>query len=681
MDEKLVIQITAEIDDLKRQMAQAKDEVRDMADEAKKSTADIDETFKKAGSSIKTSLGVAAKAGAAAFGALTGALVLLTEGTEEYRRNQAMLTSAFEEAGSSANTAKDTYNDLYRVLGDTGQATEASQQLAKLTNDEKALSEYTNILQGVYATFGESLPIEGLAEAMNHTAKLGEVQGSLADALEWSGVNVDEFNAQLAACSDESEREKLIRETLNGMYSESAAAYEKNSASILAANEAQAKLDSTLAATGEALAPVMTTLKELAADVLTAIQPYIQSFAENYLPVIRDVLGEVGGKLSETFKWMSEHKALLGVIAGIIATVVTAIGLYNAVAAIKVAMDAAQVTSLGALVAAQLASAAATAAALAPYIAIVAAIAAVIAIIVLCVKNWDDIKKKVKEVWDDMKKKVSDGVENVKKKLEDMKKAAGDKIEALKKTVTDKFEAIKKAITDKAESAKQAVVEKFTQIKQNIDEKVQQAKDSVTNKFEEIKQNISNKITATKETISSAFAAIKEVITDKITQAKTSALSIFESITSGIKSKINAAKDAVQTAINKIKSIMNFKWSLPKLKMPTIKISGKFSINPPSVPKFSVSWNAKGGVFDKPTLFGYGDSLQGIGEAGAEAVVPLENNLEWLDKLAGMLDERMNNGKSTPIILQVDGKTLAQTTVDGINKLTRQTGKLPLNLV
>jgi hypothetical protein len=112
--------------------------------------------------------------------------------------------------------------------------------------------------------------------------------------------------------------------------------------------------------------------------------------------------------------------------------------------------------------------------------------------------------------------------------------------------------------------------------------------------------------------------------------------------------------------------------------MPSISITGKFSLSPLQVPKFSISWNELGGVFDKPTLFNYGGSLQGLGENGAEAVVPLENNLEWLNKLANMLSDRMGNN---PVVLTVDGKVFAETAISTINRQTRQTGKLSLNLV
>ena len=143
---------------------------------------------------------------------------------------------------------------------------------------------------------------------------------------------------------------------------------------------------------------------------------------------------------------------------------------------------------------------------------------------------------------------------------------------------------------------------------------------------------------------------------------------------------MDTAKTTVKNAIDKLKSFFKFNWSLPKIKMPHVNISGKFSLDPPSVPKFSIDWYAKGGVFDNPTLFGYGGRLGGLGENGAEAIVPLEKNLGWLDKLASMLSDRMS-GSSTPIVLQVDGKTFAQTSINTINQLTRQTGNLGLNII
>ena len=110
-----------------------------------------------------------------------------------------------------------------------------------------------------------------------------------------------------------------------------------------------------------------------------------------------------------------------------------------------------------------------------------------------------------------------------------------------------------------------------------------------------------------------------------------------------------------------------------------MSISGSFSLMPPKAPKFSISWYQRGGVFDKPALFGYGNGmLGGLGENGAEAVVPLEKNTQWLDKIAERLSAKTGGG---PIIMQVDGKTFAQVAISSINNNTKQTGRLGLQLV
>ena len=175
------------------------------------------------------------------------------------------------------------------------------------------------------------------------------------------------------------------------------------------------------------------------------------------------------------------------------------------------------------------------------------------------------------------------------------------------------------------------------------------------------------------------FNLIKTTISNSLTEAKNIVTNIFNNIKDAIGNAINGAKHIVKKGIDAITGFFNFKWELPKIKLPHFKISGKFSLNPPSIPHFSVDWYAKGGVFDAPTLFGYGNGrIGGLGEAGAEAIVPLEKNTKWLTRIADILSER---GGNRPIVLQVDKRVLAETTVDGINDLTRQTGDLPLRLI
>lgn len=611
MNEQLKIIISAEVDKLKQGVENAKKSVKSFKEQVKEASANVDDNMASMGSAISGGLKVATGAIAAAG----AGLVALGASSAEYRAEQAKLNAAFESAGANAKTAYNTYYDLNRVLGDSGQATEAAAHLAKLTTEEQALSEWTNICQGVYATFGDSLPIEGLTEAANETAKVGQVTGGLADALNWAGISEDEFNEKLEKCNSEAEREKLIRETLNKTYSEAAAVYEETAKDTLAQNEAQANLADTIGYLGETLAPVITAFTNFANQALDAVLVYIIPLTEKYMPLLQSVLDSVVYGLEAALGWASQHKEILAVMGGIIMTVVTAIGLYNAVAAVKAAMAAAEVTTVWALVSAYAAQAVAVMAALAPYVAIVAAIAAVIAIIVLCVKHWDEIK------------------------------------EAVAKVV--------KAIVDKAKELKEKVVNYFTEMGSNIVNKVNDIKEKAVEKFNSLKSAAVNVASNLVSSIGDKFGAIK----DKI------------------KEKIDAAKEAVSNSIKKMKELFNFSWSLPKPKFPKFKVSGGEApwgfMGKGSLPKISISWNKLGGVFDMPTLFNYGGSLQGIGEDGAEAVVPLEKNTKWLDRLATMLNEKQGNKN---IVLQVDGKTFAQISVDSINALTKQTGSLPLRL-
>lgn len=635
MNEELKVIISAEISKFKQGVADAKKHMDDFTKDSDKGASKMDDAFRRIGSAAQSGLKVAA----GAIAGVSAALLALGPATAEYRAAQAKLQTAFEAVGSSAETAKDTYNDLYRVLGDGDVAVEAAGHLAKLTTEEKALSEWTTICQGVYATFGDSLPIEGLTEAANETAKVGTLTGSLADALNWAGVNEEEFQAKLDACANEQEREALIRETLNGLYTDAAAKYEENAAAVLAQNEANARMQANMAALGEAVAPVITAFTNFGSILLETITPVVQSLAEQYGPQLNEALSAAGEVVGAMMTALAENWEIIVGIAAVIGGIATAIGLYNVVAAVKAAMDAAQVATLGALVAAYLAQAAAMAIAIAPYVLIVAAIAAVIAIIVVCVKHWDEIKAKVAEVWENIKTKTAEAVENVKQKFEALKQGIQEKINAIKEIATTIFGAIA--------------------------------------------DNIKAKIELAKTIVSNVLAAIKGIFTGDLGAVKTAVSNIFSAVYNTIKSKIELAKTTVKNVIEAIKGFFNFKFSWPKIPMP------HFSLSPSgwkigdllkgSIPKLSISWYAKGGVFDDPTLFNYGGQMGGLGENGAEAIVPLEKNTEWLTKIAHMLGEQM--GGNRPVVLQVDGKTFAETSFNTMNDYIRQTGTMPLRIM
>ena len=448
MTEQLKVIISAEIDKLKKGMQDARKEISNFKKQYEKASKDVDKYMKQAGEGIKKGLKTASTAIAATGAALIG----LGASTAEYRAEQAKLNAAFEAAGSTAKTAQKTYKDLYRVLGDGGQATEAANHLAKLTKEEKALNEWTKICQGVYAEFGVSLPLEGLTEAVNHTAKLGEVQGPLADALEWSGMTVDEFNAKLAECNTESEREALIRETLADIYNDSADIYEKTAAETLKQRDAQALLQEQTAKLGEVIAPLVTAFTEFGTKALSVVVPYIQQLGEKYMPVLQVALEAALEIMGNIFSFIDEYWPIILTVAGVIGGITAAIGLYNAVAAVKAAMAAAEVTTVWGLVTAYAAQAAAVVAACAPYVLIVAAIAAVIAIIVTCIKHWDDIKAAVKNTWQIVKEDTAKFVEQIKTSFNNFKSSIVNTVNNIKQSVLNVFDNIKTGIKTKIAS-------------------------------------------------------------------------------------------------------------------------------------------------------------------------------------------------------------------------------------
>ena len=474
---------------------------------ARDSEAETSDAFSKIGKAA----GTLAKGIGIAGAAIGGAFIVAVEGTREYREQMGLLDSAFQTSGLSSEAAKQTYSDLNAVLGDTGQAVEASQHLALIADNEAELSEMTHTLTGVYATFGESLPLEGLAEGINHTASLGEVQGSLADALEWSGISVDEFNLQLAECATEEERQDLIMKTLNDTYKDAADQYKATNGEIMASRQAQERLTDAMAEVGRIGEPVMTAIKNA-----------IASMAEKAVPVLESMVNW----FRDAVTWIKQNEETVKTWVAVIIGATTAIGTFLLIISWSKIMTAAANaikivrTAMLALNAAMFAN---------PIGLVVAAIVGLVAAFIYLWKNNEGFREFWLGMWEKVKNATSIAVG----------------------WISDKFDSLKEALN------------------------------TAKTKFNEIQETISE--------------------------------------------KMEAAKEAVEIAIGKIKDFFDFDWSLPELKMPTIGIKGKFSIDPPSVPKFTVKWNAEGAILDNPTIFGrVGNTFLGGGESGMEAVAPID---------------------------------------------------------
>jgi phage-related protein len=264
--------------ELKRQTA-ALYELSNETEEAGDAAEEMGDKFSGLKAAGGIAVGAIAAVGTAVVGAVS-AFLSLAESTRESRNEMAKLETSFQTAGLSAQDAENTFTDLFAIMGDEGAAVEAAQQLAKISENEKDLEANTRILTGVMAEYGNSIPLEGLAEGIASSAAMSSVQGPLADALEWQGVNLDDFNAKLASMATEEERAAFIQSELTGLYGESADAYRENNAEIIASQEAQAKLNNTINELGAIAEPIMTTIKTLTADLLQSITPFVSLIGE-----------------------------------------------------------------------------------------------------------------------------------------------------------------------------------------------------------------------------------------------------------------------------------------------------------------------------------------------------------------------------------------------------------------
>jgi hypothetical protein len=313
----------------------ALEETTDKAEEASESVDDLGSESKKSGKTTVDSLlpippklaKVATAAGVvvASVVALGKAIIEIADSTREYRLEMGKLETAFTAAGHTTEEATETYQTLYSILGETDRAVEASQHIAKLCENEEQMKTMTDACIGAFAMFDDSLPIEGLMEAVNETAKTGQLTGVLADALNWAGASEEDFQKKLDACNTERQRTALILENLNDLYSDAADAYKKNNKDVIAATAAQEKLNDAIARWGEVAEPVATVYRELLAGAINTTADAFDRLIDPAGAISDELVGttetsadaaakveELKGKLTELAElpaalWTSEH--------------------------------------------------------------------------------------------------------------------------------------------------------------------------------------------------------------------------------------------------------------------------------------------------------------------------------------------------------------------------------------
>lgn len=253
------------------------------------------------------------------------------------------------------------------------------------------------------------------------------------------------------------------------------------------------------------------------------------------------------------------------------------------------------------------------------------------------------IKSAVQTAWNFMKDSVITPVMN-----------------GIKTVITTVWNAIKTAVQTVVNAIKTTVQTVFNAVKTTVTTIWNAIKTGTSTAWNAVKTAVTTPINAAKSAVTSAINGIKSTISSVWNSVKSATSSTWNAIKTAITTPINAAKTAVGNAISAIQSKFNFSWSLPHLKLPHPSISGSFSLNPPSVPHFSISWYKNGGIMTKPTAFGAaGDTLLAGGEAGAEAILPLK---QFYDRLGDMLDKKLDaimTGTTVYVYVTMDGEVVA----------------------
>lgn len=480
-------------------------------EEYAKKISDLGDKAKSAGEKLSGVSGAAA-------GVMAG-VTALVPATEEYRKIMASLQSSSELAGYTAEQTEETYRQLYGVLGDDQTAATTTANLQALGLSQQQLTELTNGAIGAWAKYGDSIPIDGLAESINETVKAGQVTGTFADVLNWGalqgetfGVKMrenieankewnsavesaataeDYFNLALQNCSTQSERANLVMQLLaeQGL-TQAGVKWQENNKNIVDANNATASFQEETAELANTVAPVISQLTDIAAELLGKFNELPKSTQENIMKAVllvaalspvMNIIGSITKGTSGLLGVASKAPKLISTISG------GAKALWGVLSANPIGVV---VTVIGTLIAA----------------------------FVHLYNTNEDFRRKVDEV--------------------------------------------------------------------------------------------------------------------------------FGKVVSTIKG-----------AVNKIKGFFDFEWELPKIKLPHFSISGKFSLNPPSIPKFSVDWYANGGILNRPTVFAQnGSRLMAGGEAGPEAILPIELLKTYLNEeisknnnvLAGIIKEILDGMELNP---------------------------------
>lgn len=699
-------ELKSQLKDVSGQMKDAEKASKDLGDAAE----DSGDGFTIAKGAISNFIADGLSKLASSIGNAISGVAGLADETREYRTIMGSLENSSERAGYSTEETAETFKQLNGVLGDTQSAATTTANLQAIGLEQGKLEDLTNGVIGAWATYGDSIPIDGLAEAVNETIKVGQVTGTFADTLNWAQMSnkdyqsalsgnkdaldafnkatadgeatEDAFGAALAACSDETERTDLITQTFAKMgLGKAGEAWQENNKSIVDANNAQADYEKATAQLGQTIEPITTKIKEGFGAIVLKIVELVQKADFSKIEQAIDtgfsfLIDTVLPAIVDGFNWLIEHKdGVLAALAGIAAAFVA----FKAVTIIQ-GIITAFTTLTGVIKSVGLAQAALNLVmSLNPVGLIVAAIAALIAIFVVLWNKCDGFR----EFWINLWEKIKEVAGTVWEAISAFFTAAWDKIKAVWETVQPYF----LAIWEKIKSIFSVFVDVLGGYFKMAWNNIKVVWDLVVGYFKMIWENIKLIFSVVKKVLSGDFSgawdAIKKIwnnVKGYFSNVWNGIKSIFGNVLGFFKDKFSGAWNAIKNVFSGVGTFFSGIWNTIKTTFTNLgqkvgdaisgtfkaAINGALTVAEGAINAIPNALNAALGVINKlpgvnipnvPTISlprlargGVVDksTLAEIGEDGAEAVIPLEKNKGGLKKIASLLSNEMKNGGTKP---------------------------------
>ena len=618
---------------------------------------------------------------------------------------------AYKTAGMSSNKYMDTATSFAASLiqglgGDTAKAVELTNlAITDMSDNANKMGTDIGSIQDAYQGFAK----QNYTMLDNLKLGYGGTQSEMIRLINDSGVLGEKIESLDNVTFDQ--MIEAIHKIQDNLGITGTTALEAGTTISGSWSSVQALFENILTKVGSKLAPtVMGFLQQLSnwmetvdwdafaasvGDALQRVFDWIQkidftTFFEKGMDGVENFLEKLGGLIEDVPKIIQTFKDWSPLIAGVAAGFVTlkaAMAISSLISAITTAWTAYKAANEGATIAQWLFNAALNAN---PIVLIVTLVVGLVAALITLWNTNDGFREAVTAAWDSIKSVW----ESVKEAFANFVAAIGEKIEVVKEF----FGNLKDAASEKFSAMKEVVSEKFSQIKGTMGTIMQAAKDTVSEKLQNMKNAYSEhgggingiaaaamegvkgyysagytfidnltggKLSAVADKFKSKMSEAKQAVLNKVSEIKNSfssglgnAYSTVTNILGNIKNKFSStlegAKNIVSKAINKIKSFFNFSWSLPKLKLPHISISGSFSIAPPSVPSFGIEWYKKamndGMIMNQPTIFGYNaksNQFLAGGEAGSETVVGTQS---LMDMIESVVSKSNSDSESTEIL-------------------------------